>query len=90
MISIFIGYDPREAVAYHVCTNSIIRQSSQPVSITPLALNVLKGYKETQHVRQYRPFSFPEKNSEKSKSSLKLLQDTLCQRQTPKREPAQQ
>jgi lipopolysaccharide biosynthesis glycosyltransferase len=47
MIPIFIGYDPREAVAYHVCTNSIIRQSSQPVSITPLALNVLKGYKET-------------------------------------------
>ena len=47
MISIFIGYDPREAVAYHVCTNSIIRQSSQPVSITPLALNVLKDYKET-------------------------------------------
>lgn len=47
MIPIFIGYDPREAVAYHVCTNSIIRQSSQPVSITPLALNVLKDYKET-------------------------------------------
>lgn len=47
MIPIFIGYDPREAVAYHVCTNSIIRQSSQPISITPLALNVLKDYKET-------------------------------------------
>ncbi len=46
MIPIFIGYDPREAIAYHVCTNSIIRQSSQPVSITPLALNVLKGYEE--------------------------------------------
>lgn len=47
MIPIFIGFDPREAVAYHVCSNSIIRHSSKPVSIAPLALNILKGYKET-------------------------------------------
>ncbi len=46
MIPVFIGYDPREAVAYHVCTNSIIRHSSQPVSLCPLALNILKGYEE--------------------------------------------
>lgn len=47
MINIFIGYDPREAIAYHVCSNSIIRHSSRPVSITPLALNNFKDYKET-------------------------------------------
>lgn len=47
MINIFIGYDPREAVAYHVCTNSIIRHSSKTVSFSPLALNILKDYKET-------------------------------------------
>ena len=46
MIPIFIGYDPREAIAFHVCTNSIIRHSSHPVSINPLALNILKDYKE--------------------------------------------
>lgn len=46
MIPVFIGYDPREAIAFHVCTNSIIRQSSQPVSINPLALNILSGYEE--------------------------------------------
>ena len=46
MISIFIGYDPREAIAFHVCTNSIVRHASQPVSINPLALNILKGYEE--------------------------------------------
>jgi lipopolysaccharide biosynthesis glycosyltransferase len=46
MISVFIGYDPREAIAFHVCTNSIIRQSSEPVSINPLALNILKEYEE--------------------------------------------
>lgn len=47
MIPIFIGYDPREAIAFHVCANSIIRQGSQPVSLNPLSLNVLKGYTET-------------------------------------------
>lgn len=47
-LRIFIGYDPREAVAYHVCVNSIIRYASVPVSITPLALNNLRGlYSET-------------------------------------------
>jgi len=47
MIPIFIGYDPREAIAYHVCSNSIVRHATNTVSITPLALNVLKEYKET-------------------------------------------
>jgi lipopolysaccharide biosynthesis glycosyltransferase len=47
MIPIFIGYDNREAIAYHVCTNSIIRQSSVPVAFHPLSLNLLSNYKET-------------------------------------------
>lgn len=47
IIPIFIGYDPREAIAFHVCANSIIRQASQPVSIIPLALNLLQDYTET-------------------------------------------
>ena len=46
-IPIFIGYDPREAVAYHTCANSIIRQASQPVAIIPLALNLFSDYQET-------------------------------------------
>jgi lipopolysaccharide biosynthesis glycosyltransferase len=46
MLNIFIGYDPREAVAYHVCANSIIRHSSVPVCITPLALDNLQDYAE--------------------------------------------
>lgn len=47
MIPIFIGYDPREAVAFHVCSNSIIRHASQPVQIIPVALNLFKDYTET-------------------------------------------
>lgn len=46
-IPVFIGYDPREAIAYHVCSNSIIRLASHPVSLNPLALNILNDYKET-------------------------------------------
>ncbi len=46
MINIFIGYDHREAIAYHVCVNSIIRHSSKPVSVTPLALQNMKDYQE--------------------------------------------
>jgi hypothetical protein len=47
MINVFIGYDPREAVVYHVCANSLIRRSSLPVAVTPLALKNLGGYTET-------------------------------------------
>lgn len=46
-IPVFVGYDPREAVAYHTCANSIIRQASQPVAIIPLALNLFDDYNET-------------------------------------------
>jgi len=46
-IPVFIGYDPREAIAFHVCANSIIRQASQPVCIVPLALNLFQDYTET-------------------------------------------
>lgn len=38
-LRIFVGYDAREAAAFHVCVNSIIRHAVRPVSITPLALN---------------------------------------------------
>ncbi len=47
IIPIYIGYDPREAVVFHTCANSIIRHSSRPVAIIPLALNLLTGYRET-------------------------------------------
>lgn len=47
MIPIFIGYDPREAIAFHVCANSIIRHASQPVQIIPVALNLFSDYTET-------------------------------------------
>lgn len=47
VIPIFVGYDTRETIAYHTCVNSIIRHSTNPISINPLSLNLLKGYTET-------------------------------------------
>lgn len=47
IIPVFIGYDPREAVAFHVCANSIIRHSTSPVAIHPVALNLFQDYSET-------------------------------------------
>ena len=46
-IKIVIGFDQRESIAYHTFTQSIIEKSSLPVSFIPLAINALKGYKET-------------------------------------------
>jgi lipopolysaccharide biosynthesis glycosyltransferase len=46
-IPVFVGYDPREAIAYHVCVNSIIRNASAPVAIIPVALNLFTDYEET-------------------------------------------
>jgi len=43
---IFVGFDPRESVAFHVFNNSLIRQCSTPLQITPLALRNLSGYAE--------------------------------------------
>ena len=55
---IFIGYDPREAIAYHACCNSLIRHAEKPLAITPLALTAFKGcYTEGERVtlEGYRP-----------------------------------
>lgn len=41
MIRIFIGFDERETVAWHVLTHSILARASQPVSFVPLALHNL-------------------------------------------------
>ena len=34
---IFIGFDQREALAYHVCSQSIIEQANSPIAIYPLS-----------------------------------------------------
>ena len=46
-ITIVVGFDQRESVAYHTFSQSVIEKSSLPVAFIPLAINTLKGYKET-------------------------------------------
>jgi hypothetical protein len=43
MLRVFIGYDRREAVAYHVLAHSILRRASIPVSVAPVMLSQLQG-----------------------------------------------
>lgn len=42
MINIFIGYDSKEKIAYHVLSESILKNSTKPVSITPIYLPNIK------------------------------------------------
>ena len=42
MIPIYIGYDRKETVAYHVLSHSILTRAQQPVSISPLNRENLK------------------------------------------------
>jgi hypothetical protein len=59
MIKVFIGYDPREAVAYSVLAHSIHARASAPVAITPLMLSELTGVlTRERHALQSTDFSF--------------------------------
>ena len=59
MIRIFIGFDPREAVAFNVLAHSIQARASEPVSIVPLMLSQLgKLMWRERHNLQSSDFSF--------------------------------
>lgn len=59
MIRVFMGYDSREAAAFHVASHSIHRLSSQPVSITPLLLSQLTDiFQRPRDPKQSTDFSF--------------------------------
>lgn len=59
MISIYIGYDPREAVAFNVLAHSIQTRASAPVAIAPLMLSQLTDVlTRERHPLQSTDFSF--------------------------------
>jgi lipopolysaccharide biosynthesis glycosyltransferase len=59
VIRVFIGFDSKEEVAYHVLTASILRHTSMPVQFTPVALSVLKGiFHREKNPLQSTEFSF--------------------------------
>ena len=59
MIPIFIGYDSKVKIAYHVLAESILRNSSTPVTISPINLSNLKNiYTRKQDPLASTEFSF--------------------------------
>ena len=59
MIRVFIGFDPRETIAYNVLAFSIQRHASRPVSVMPLMLSQLGGVlTRERHPLQSTDFSF--------------------------------
>lgn len=59
MIRVFIGFDSKEEIAFHVLCSSIIRRASQPVEIIPIMLSALKGvFDRERNSLQSTEFSF--------------------------------
>jgi hypothetical protein len=59
VIPVFIGFDPRETVAFNVLCQSIHARSTQPVCIAPLALSQLgQVYTRERNPLQSTDFSF--------------------------------
>jgi len=59
LIRVFIGYDPREAVAFSVLAHSIHERASEPVAIAPIRLSELSGiYRRARDPLQSTDFSF--------------------------------
>lgn len=44
-IRVFLGFDQNEAAGFHTCAHSIMTRASRPVSIQPIALNQIPGWK---------------------------------------------
>ena len=58
VLKIFIGYDSREKIAFHVLSQSIIENSIIPVTITPInLLNIKKFYNRPKAKKHSTEFS---------------------------------
>lgn len=58
-VRLFIGYDSKEVVAYHVLCQSVIDRASVPVAFTPLVLHGLKDvFARPRNELQSTEFSF--------------------------------
>ena len=56
-LTLVVGFDQREAVAYHTFCQSVLEKSTIPVQFIPLASNSLYFYKET-HKAQFNAMFF--------------------------------
>lgn len=49
-LKIFVGFDQKESIAYHVFCQSLISRSTRPLAITPLALGNIGGVYTEKHI----------------------------------------
>ena len=59
MIDIFVGFDQREAVAYHTFCQSVISRTSRPVRFTPLVAHGIDGKRDGSNSFIYSRFLVP-------------------------------
>lgn len=59
MIRVFLGYDSRESVAFHVACHSLHQRSSRPVAVAPVMLSQLERvFARPRDPKQSTEFSF--------------------------------
>ena len=58
MLTVCIGYDHRESIAFHVLAHSILRRASRPVQIVPLANSMLPQYARPRSPQQSTDFAY--------------------------------
>jgi hypothetical protein len=59
IVRVFLGFDPKETVAFHVAAHSIHSRSSVPVSVAPLMLSQLQAvFRRPRDPKQSTDFSF--------------------------------
>tara|TARA_R110002167_G_scaffold153145_1_gene347306 strand:+ start:1100 stop:1795 length:696 start_codon:yes stop_codon:yes gene_type:complete len=57
-VKIFIGYDPKEAIAFHTLVQSIMNKATIPFDIVPLDIKNLPMYTRKVDAKQSNEFSF--------------------------------
>ena len=57
LIRLVVGFDQREAIAYHVFVQSVIQKSSNPISFYPLSVKALSFYTEI-HADRSNAFTY--------------------------------
>lgn len=83
MLTVCIGYDRRESIAYHVLAHSIMRRASKPIRIVPLALPLLNSiYTRERSPMQSTDFTYSRFLTpflaEENEVSVFLDSDMLC------------
>ena len=77
-VRVFIGYDPRQPVAFQVAAHSVWKYASAPVSITRLQLNQLPLTRQGLTEFTYSRFLVPYLSNYEG-VSIFLDSDTICQ-----------